>query len=135
MTHVPTGFQALVPFLRMKDPRGFATFCQEALGAEVIMMHEDDDGTIVHGELRIEGCVLELSETKEQWGPMTGALHLFVEDPDALYAKAIEAGATSLFEPADMPYGERSGGVTDAWGNEWYFAKVTDMKTRTTPPE
>jgi PhnB protein len=49
-------------------------------------------------------------------------LHLYVPDTDATYARAIAAGAISLFEPADMFYGDRSGGVVDPCGNHWYIA-------------
>jgi uncharacterized glyoxalase superfamily protein PhnB len=45
-----------------------------------------------------------------------------VPDVDAVYRRALEAGATSLSEPVDQPYGDRSGGVEDAFGNKWYIA-------------
>ena len=49
-------------------------------------------------------------------------LHLYMEDVDAVYRRAIQAGAKSLREPADQPYGDRSGGVEDAFGNQWWIA-------------
>jgi uncharacterized glyoxalase superfamily protein PhnB len=49
-------------------------------------------------------------------------LHLYVPDVDASYQRAMKAGAKSLREPADQWYGDRSGGVEDAWGNTWWFA-------------
>jgi PhnB protein len=54
--------------------------------------------------------------------PMPGAYYLYVPDADALYRRALAAGAKSLSEPADMPYGDRVGGVKDAFGNDWYIA-------------
>ena len=53
---------------------------------------------------------------------MPTAIHLYVPDVDDAYRRAIDAGATSLMEPADQPYGERSGGVEDLSGNRWYIA-------------
>ena len=57
--------------------------------------------------------MVELADGNEQWKPMTCALHLYVPDTDATFRRALEAGATSLFEPADIFYGDRSGGVLD----------------------
>ena len=48
--------------------------------------------------------------------------HLYVPDCDTVYQRALQAGATSIAEPVDHPYGDRSGGVKDAFGNQWYIA-------------
>ncbi len=55
---------------------------------------------------------------------------IYVEDPDAAWSQAIEAGATPLYEVIDHDYGERSGGVIDPCGNRWFFAAVTDQQKR-----
>jgi PhnB protein len=52
-------------------------------------------------------------------------LHLYMEDVDAVYQRAIAAGAKSLREPADQPYGDRTGAVEDAFGNQWWIATHT----------
>ena len=49
-------------------------------------------------------------------------VHLYVSDCDAVYKRALQAGATSIAEPLDQPYGDRSGAVRDAFGNQWYIA-------------
>ncbi|MCA9694310.1 MAG: VOC family protein [Myxococcales bacterium] len=133
MQHIPTGFQPLVPYLRMRGADGFASFCRAAFGAEVVMEHKHE-GHLVHGELRIEGAMLEFGEARDAWGPLPAGLHLYVRDVDAAFARAKAAGAEVLFELADQEYGERSGGLRDRWGNEWYLATVTDMGKRTTAP-
>jgi PhnB protein len=56
-------------------------------------------------------------------------MHLYVPDVDAVYGTALSAGATSLSEPKDQFYGERNGGVMDAWGNHWYIATHTEELT------
>jgi len=48
--------------------------------------------------------------------------YLYVPECDAVYQRALAAGATSLFEPKDQAYGDRSGAVTDPFGNQWYIA-------------
>jgi len=54
----------------------------------------------------------------------------YVPDADAAYARALAAGATSLFPPADQPYGDRCGGVEDAWGHRWYIASPLARRDR-----
>jgi PhnB protein len=49
-------------------------------------------------------------------------LHLYVPDTDAMYARALRAGATSISAPEDKPYGERGAGVRDPFGNSWFIA-------------
>ncbi len=130
---IPTGFQGLTPYLQLQDAHAFLDFAQRAFGAEVRMQHVEE-GVLVHGELAIGGCVLELSEAREDYPATRCALHLYVPECDEVWAQALAAGATELHPPADMPYGERSGGVRDRWGNDWYIATVTDMELRTQQP-
>ena len=58
----------------------------------------------------------------EEYKPMQSGIHLYVEDCDAIYKRAMEAGATSIMEPADQFYGDRSAGVKDQFGNRWWIA-------------
>ena len=91
-------------------------FLEKAFGAVHV------SGSMEHAELRLGETIVELSEAHGRWGPTRGAFHIFVSDCDAVYAAALRAGATSIWAPEDKPYGERSAGVTDAWGNQWYIA-------------
>jgi PhnB protein len=63
-----------------------------------------------------------MGEAHEVYGPMASMFYLYVPDCDALYRRALALGATSISEPKDQPYGDRSGGVKDAFGNQWYIA-------------
>ncbi len=130
-SHIPAGFAAVVPYLHIQDPKGFFDFAREGLGATVRAEHYDD-GRLVHGEIELLGCIIELGQPSDPSSTTNIALHVFVRDPDAAYQRAIEAGATSVYEVRDHPYGERSGGVADRWGNQWYFACVTDHEARNT---
>ena len=65
---------------------------------------------------------MQLSDAVEEWKPIQVPLLLYVTDTDATYRRALKAGATSLREPMDAFYGDRSAGVKDAFGNSWWIA-------------
>ena len=124
-SYIREGFHAITVSLSVSDAEGLLSFLQQVFGAEVASRSERPDGTLGNAEVRIDDSVLELSEAREPFGTMTAALHIYVPDTDATYDKAIAAGAQSVFAPADMPYGERSAGVQDRWGNRWWLATMS----------
>jgi uncharacterized glyoxalase superfamily protein PhnB len=84
----------------------------------------------MHREVRVAGSMLMIGEGEAAEGggvmPVRPvAFHVFVNDVDAAFSRALAAGATSLGEPADRPYGERAGFVADPFGNHWYIATPT----------
>ena len=112
----PPGYGTVTTGFRATGAKQMIEFLQKAFGAEHV------SGGVEHAEIRLGETTIELSEAHGQWGPTRGAFHLFVSDCDAVYEEALRAGATSIWPPEDKPYGDRSGGVTDAWGNQWYIA-------------
>lgn len=114
----PAGFGTVTTGFRATGAKEMAAFLSKAFGAVRV------SGSMEHAEIRVGETMIELSEAHGQWGPTRGAFHLFVSDCDAVYAEALRAGATSLWAPENKPYGERSGGVTDPWGNQWYIATL-----------
>lgn len=129
-SHIPPGFSALTPYLHLEAPAEFIAFAQNAFGATVRMDHRQE-GTVVHAELVIEGCTIELSAARPDWPKTRSAFHLYVSDVDAAHAQALQAGADEAHPPTDQEYGERSSAVRDAWGNHWYLATMTDRAVRT----
>jgi PhnB protein len=119
---IPDGYHTVTPYLIVQGAERLIEFLKQAFGAEEIYCSRKPDGTIGHTQLRIGDSMVELAEGNDQWQPLRCALHLYVPDTDATYRRAIEAGATSLFEPSDTFYGDRSGGVQDPSGNQWYIA-------------
>jgi PhnB protein len=115
------GFHSLTPYLRVADARKLIAFAKAAFQAEEIEVYEDG-GRVVHAEIRIGDSIVELGEPGGQTPLAPVALHLYLPAVDDVYRRAIEAGATSMMAPADMPYGDREGDVKDAWGNHWYIA-------------
>lgn len=116
------GFTTITPYIMAKDP-AFTDFVKEAFGAVETETTQTPSG--VHRELRIGNSMLMVGESAEDTGVAIrpSAYHVFVDDPDVTYQRALAAGATSLGEPADRPYGERSGFVEDAMGNHWYISR------------
>lgn len=112
----PAGYGTVTTGFRVKGAKEMVDFLTRAFGAVHV------SGSMEHAEIRLGETLIELGEAHGQWGPTRGAFHLFVSDCDAVYAEALRAGATSLWAPENKPYGERSGGVTDPWGNQWYIA-------------
>jgi uncharacterized glyoxalase superfamily protein PhnB len=116
------GFPTLTPYFVVTDALGFIDFLKAAFGAEEKMRAPGPDGRIMHAEMKIGDSPVELGQGNEQFPSRPAAIHLYVPDTDAAYARAIAAGATSIHGVQEMPYGERSGSVTDAFGNNWYIA-------------
>lgn len=112
----PEGFGTVTTGFRAAGAQQMIEFLQKAFGAVHV------SGGVEHAEVRLGETMIEVSEAHGEWGPTRGAYHLFVADCDAVYAGAIRAGAKSMWAPEDKPYGERSAGVEDAWGNQWYIA-------------
>ena len=116
------GFTAVTPYIWVPD-RGLADFLIRVFDAvETNVM--DNPGHGIHRELRIDNSMVMIGETGDQKSMLSRpvALHIFVDDADASFARALAAGATSLGEPEDRPYGERSGFIRDPYGNHWYIA-------------
>ena len=97
-------------------------FLKRAFGAEEVARYASPDGVIHHATMKIGSSHLEMGEAHGIYQPMPGMFYLYVPDCDEVYRRALAAGATSISEPVDHPYGDRSGGVKDAFGNTWYIA-------------
>ena len=122
--HIRPGFHTVTPYLIVEGASGLVGFLETVFGATVEDRTEEE-GRIANAALRVAGSMVELSEARDVWPARPGSLHVYVEDTDGIYRKALDAGATSVYEPADMPYGERSAGFQDPYGNHWYLATYT----------
>ncbi|HWZ79887.1 MAG TPA: VOC family protein [Candidatus Sulfotelmatobacter sp.] len=121
---VPHGFRMVTPYLVAEDGLALLEFAKNGLGAEEVMRAVMPSG--VHGEVRIGDTTLMMGggiAGKKFAGKLQpGALHIYVEDADAVTEKAVAAGATLIDELRDQEYGERSSTVRDPAGNYWYIA-------------
>ena len=120
--HAPPGMRSLTPYMLPQSVAELIAFLTKALGAEEKACHAAPDGRILHAAVRIGDSMLEMGEAPGPYQPQPTLFYLYVDDVDAAYQRAVQAGATSLSEPADMPYGDRVAAVTDPFGNKWYLA-------------
>ena len=127
---IPEGYSTLNPYLAVEDASSAIDFYQRAFGAKERSRMPGPGGAIMHAELEIGDSVLMLSDPFPQastkppteLGGTTVSLMLYVEDTDATYRQAIDAGATSLMEPDDMFWGDRFSSVQDPFGHSWTIA-------------
>ncbi|HYI95944.1 MAG TPA: VOC family protein [Bryobacteraceae bacterium] len=124
-SHRPEGLHAITPYLHPKSVRELIGFLQKVLAAEELFSHPNADGTIAHAKVRIGDSMIEMSEAHGEWQPMPASIHVYVPDADEFYNRALQAGGKSVQPLADQPYGERSGGIEDPWGNRWWIATFT----------
>ena len=125
--NIPNGHQAVMPYLILDDAGAFIEFIKKVFDAE--MTHEAMRGGIVgHCEAQIGGSTIMFSNSRDQWTAATANMFVYVPDADATYKTALDAGATSVMEMADLDYG-RSGGFTDPHGNVWWVTTVSDQES------
>jgi PhnB protein len=127
--HTTPDTRTILPGFSGHNAAGFVEFMKQAFRAEEAFMHKSPTGTVIHGRIRIGDSVLAVGEVHGEYAPMPFHMHMYVPDTDAVYAKALEAGATSVRAPKDEPYGDRAATVQDTFGNLWSIAThVRDVK-------
>lgn len=120
---VPDGYHTVTPYLVVEGASKLIDFMQQAFGAEERSRMGESGGKIMHAEVQVGDSVIMLADSAgAESGPRPAMLHLYVTDVDAAYKQALAAGASSLREPTDQFYGDRSAGLADAFGNQWWLA-------------
>ena len=120
----------VVPHLICRNAAAAVPFYQRALGAEAVMLLHAPDGTLVHGCLRINGsdvfigdtCGVHEARPPLPMGAPQVSLHLQVDDCDAAFQRAVQAGCTPTMPPEDMFWGDRYGMFQDPYGHTWAVA-------------
>jgi len=127
---IPKGYHTLTPYLNIKGAAKAVEFYKRAFGAKVVgEIYMPDGSTIAHAEIEIGDSKIMLAEENEQWGNLSPqtiggsavSLCLYVEDVDAVFARALQEGAkpTGEMEVKDQFYGDRAGSLTDPFGHKW----------------
>jgi len=126
---IPDGYHTVQPYLYFKNSAEAIAFYSKVFGATERMRMPDKDGRIMHAEINIgDSCIMMADESPavgaystEHYGGAPMSLMIYVDDCDAIYKRAIDAGSKSLREPADQFYGDRMAGVADPFGFHWWI--------------
>jgi PhnB protein len=128
-SYIPKGLNNVNAYMHPLRAEPVIGFLKRALGAQEIAKYASPDGVVHHAEIRVGDSVVEIGEANGPYQPMQSMFYLYVPDCDAVYRRALAAGANSISEPTDQPYGDRSAGVKDVFGNTWYIAThIKDMQ-------
>ncbi|MGE0526207.1 MAG: VOC family protein [Bdellovibrionales bacterium] len=119
---IPEGYHTVTPYIPVKGARAFIDFLKKAFHAEEIEVTTGEDGSIYNAEIRIGSSMIMAADARDHV-PRPCTLYMYVVDPDKVYQQAIGTGAKSICPMTDQFYGDRAGGVEDAWGNQWWIAK------------
>ncbi len=130
---IPEGFHSLTPSLTVASGLEALDFYTRAFGAEVLRKLVMD-GKLMYAELRLGDSIFMVSDPFEDYGqaapkpdePLSSSILIYTEDVDALYDRAIGAGATELNRPADQFHGDRAGSLKDPYGHRWMLATHTE---------
>jgi PhnB protein len=127
---IPDGFHTITPHIVVQGAAKAIDFYKAAFAAEELSRHPTPDGKIMHALLKIGDTMLMLNDEFPQMGakgpksiggtPVT--LHMYVQDADKSFNRAVQAGATVTMPIADMFWGDRYGIVTDPFGHSWSIA-------------
>ncbi len=132
-SHVPDGYQSVTPYLTVNGAGALVEFLKKTFDAvEGPHVMRAADGSIKHAEIMIGGSMLMIGEGAIGMPTMRSMLYVYVEDADATYKRALEAGAKSLMPPVDKAYGDRNAAVEDPSGNQWF---IGCRKENLTPEE
>ncbi len=124
--NIPKGHQTIMPYLMLNGASKFNDFAKKVFNSEDVMTRLREDGkTIMHSEMTINGSTLMYCETTKDWKEQTANLFIYVEDADAAFEKAINAGAETIMPLRTEDYG-RTCGLKDPFGNTWWITSTKE---------
>ena len=119
----PDGYPTVSPYLIAAGAQSVIDFVTKAFGAVQLRRYEMPDGSIMHVEVRIGDSVVMLGDAGEGWPAVPSHLHVYVDDVDTVYRRALEAGGVAVQVPTRKGEDrDRRGGVKDPAGNTWWIA-------------
>jgi PhnB protein len=126
---IPDGYEGATPYLCCKDAARAIEFYKKAFGATELMRMPTPDGKVGHAEIKINRAIIMLADEFPEMGAISPqslggtpvSLMVYVEDVDALFGRAVSAGAKVLEPLADKFYGDRNCKLSDPYGHIWMF--------------
>ena len=127
---IPDGHRTVTPYLAIKNAAKALAFYKEAFGASESYKLMMPDGRLGHAEIRLGDSIIMLADefpefggkSPETLGGSPVSIHLYVEDVDAFFKRALAAGARERKPVMDQFYGDRSGELEDPFGHLWWVA-------------
>jgi PhnB protein len=117
------GLTSITPYFVLRGAAQFIEFLKKTFGGVERLRMPTPDGSIMHAEVEIGNGAIEVGDANEAYPAAPADIHIYVDDADATFLNALGAGARTIYEVADQPWGDRQGAVKDAFGNHWYIAK------------
>lgn len=122
LSHKPEGYSTVSPYLIVNGADATIAFLVEVFSAVELRRIPNDEGKLIHAEVRIDDTVVMIADEGDGWPPMPSHVHIYVSDVDAIYKRAIAAGAVSVQEPIKKDDKDKRGGVKDTAGTTWWIA-------------
>jgi uncharacterized glyoxalase superfamily protein PhnB len=118
----PAGYTSVAPYLIVDNARRTIEFLVAVFGAERLRSYPNPDGSLAHAEVRVGDTVVMLSDGSGGWPPLPCHVHVYVEDVDAVYRRALEAGAEPIQPPIRKDDEDKRGGFREPGGTTWWVA-------------
>ena len=122
MAFKPDGYTSVAPYLTVNGVQGTIDFLIRVFDAQPLRMIPNSEGNVAHGEVRIEDTVVMLTDAVEGWPAIPSHVHIYVEDVDTIFERALSAGATIVKRPVRDGDADKRGGFTDAGGTTWWVS-------------
>ena len=119
---IPEGYHTITPCISVRDAARQIEFLEKAFDAKLLEKHLHPSGKVAHAVVQVGDSRIMLSDENAEFPATPTLFVLWSEKTDELYKRALAVGATSVREPADMFYGDRTGGVKDMNGNQWWLS-------------
>jgi len=124
------GYHSVTPYLVVRGVAPLMEFLKATFDATELHRSSRPDGSVMHAEVRIGDSIVMMGEPTAGGEETPASLYVYVEDTDGAYRRALLAGATSIREPADQPYGDRNAGVKGPSGTTWWIGTPLGKTTR-----
>ena len=120
---VPPGFTRLFPYVFADEPDELLAFLTQGLSGTVTSEGRAPDGSLGNAHVVFGDTTIMVSQARGEWTATRGTFYLYVAEADAAMERATAAGGTVRMPAADMPYGDRQGGIEDPAGNVWWLSQ------------